>query len=626
MRCVLLCGIILCAAHLALAQISPGPLSKAHQNLEGVTKCASCHEFGAGARGFKCVDCHGEIKRRIDARTGLHARVIQTNNAGQKECARCHVEHQGDRVPLTRLTVNGFDHGAQTGFVLQGKHRQLQCAKCHNAKHVLPAARQELKQKDLNRTYLGLGRECLACHEDRHAGQLGTACTNCHSQDAWKPANGFNHSKTSFALTGLHQAVACQKCHVPAGAAASALKYKGLQFASCQNCHKDPHQGAFVDAKFRGSCESCHDTGGWKKNHPASKFNHALTKFDLRGKHATVACLRCHKDSNFNRPVAHARCQDCHEDPHKGQFQKRLASLGGGDCGACHTETGFKPSLFDRAAHRKAAFPLEEKHATVACDRCHTPAGKAAVYISAKTLCRDCHADQHAGQFSGSPWKNDCRQCHTQNAFAKSTFTAARHSTDSKFHLTGKHVSVECAACHKPLPLASTAVARTVPPRDYRIPSSTCTACHADPHKTKQSCETCHSTQQWTTVAKFDHAAQAKFPLDASHAALQCRQCHDRASTRKLSFSETPTHCFSCHQDVHGNQFLAAEPVEDCAQCHTPTKWTNKADFDHDRTRFPFDRAHRGVACQKCHKEQKEVLGKMIAIYRGTPTECTKCH
>lgn len=25
-------------------------------------------------------------------------------------------------------------------------------------------------------------------------------------------------------------------------------------------------------------------------------------------------------------------------------------------------------------------------------------------------------------------------------------------------------------------------------------------------------------------------------------------------------------------------------------------------------------------------KEQKEVLGKMIAIYRGTPTECTKCH
>jgi hypothetical protein len=154
-----------------MAQISPGPLSKAHQQLEGVTKCASCHEFGAGARGFKCVDCHGEIKRRADARTGLHARVIRTNNDGQKECARCHVEHQGDRVPLIRLTTStSFDHAAQTGFVLQGKHRQLQCANCHNAKRVLPSARQELKAKDLNHTYLGLGRECLACHEDRHAG------------------------------------------------------------------------------------------------------------------------------------------------------------------------------------------------------------------------------------------------------------------------------------------------------------------------------------------------------------------------------------------------------------------------------------------------------------------------
>jgi hypothetical protein len=32
------------------------------------------------------------------------------------------------------------------------------------------------------------------------------------------------------------------------------------------------------------------------------------------------------------------------------------------------------------------------------------------------------------------------------------------------------------------------------------------------------------------------------------------------------------------------------------------------------------------VACEKCHKEQRNDAGKVIRSYRGTPSECVQCH
>lgn len=41
--------------------MSPGPLSKAHRDLEGPLQCAKHHVFGSGAEQFRCLDCHQEI-------------------------------------------------------------------------------------------------------------------------------------------------------------------------------------------------------------------------------------------------------------------------------------------------------------------------------------------------------------------------------------------------------------------------------------------------------------------------------------------------------------------------------------------------------------------------------------
>src|SRR3984957_10582244 len=55
------------------AQISPGPLSKAHQSLEGSTQCNTCHQFGTSSPTFKCLECHKEIADRLTAKKGYHA-------------------------------------------------------------------------------------------------------------------------------------------------------------------------------------------------------------------------------------------------------------------------------------------------------------------------------------------------------------------------------------------------------------------------------------------------------------------------------------------------------------------------------------------------------------------------
>jgi hypothetical protein len=615
----------------ASAQISPGPLSRAHQQWEGVTKCSNCHDLGAGDRRFKCLECHTEIQRRVQANQGYHAKAYK-QSPNEMDCARCHIEHNGQKFLLTRLDRKTFDHKAQTGFALEGKHKEQQCEACHTANRILASAKSEIKLKDLNHSFLGLKRECAGCHEDAHAGQLGADCLRCHSQDAWKPAVGFSHTKTSYPLTGQHQAVACQKCHGPKPGEKVA-RFKGLPAGTCQNCHADPHKGAFQDVKFQGTCETCHSTNGWTKNQPTASFNHDKTKFKLLGKHAEASCSQCHKDSDFHRPVAHDRCESCHEEIHKGQFAKRA---GGGECSACHNETSFKPTLFTRESHQRSVFKLEGKHASVECVKCHQPEGKNSVYMTGKLLCKDCHADPHGGEFAGPPYANKCDSCHTQSSFQPPTFSSVQHSK-TKFALTGAHAAVTCNDCHKSLaPVATLAVKATAPPntagaasvaRQYHFSRQDCASCHKDPHQTTVACETCHNAANWKSLQTFNHGS-TKFTLEGAHVSVACAACHkprEFAGKNTLAFSGTPRNCSECHADVHGGQFMKGERILECGTCHSITKW-NSSGFDHDATHYPLDGFHVRVACAKCHTQQNTVNGKTVRLYRGTPTECVKCH
>jgi hypothetical protein len=616
---------LLPAAILLQAQISPGPLSRAHHSLSGPTQCASCHKVGTGTAALKCEECHTEIAQRIAQGRGLHARF--TN---KEDCAKCHSEHNGEDFPLIHWepSLKAFDH-SKTGYPLQGKHAGLECNQCHAPERIRESERQAIKMKDLRRTFLGLSQDCVACHKDVHQGQLGQNCLQCHNFVDWKSATQIDHSKTRFPLTGLHAQVPCAKCHAPAGPG-QGPRFTGIPFSKCSDCHNDPHHGAFAQ-----SCETCHTTSGWKRIPVSQQFDHSKTKYPLLGKHAQVDCIQCHTAGNFKKPVAFAKCSDCHTpDPHHGQFAARKDK---GECSACHNVNGWKPSLFSVKEHAATAYPLEGKHSSVPCAKCHIPAGIATRYKIPFNRCMDCHSDVHQGQFAAVPYKSQCDQCHTVGGFQPSTFTIAQHQK-SRFPLAGAHLAVICADCHK-VPSAgySTKVVA------YRFQDRSCTGCHADPHRgefrermaqfrpdgTRVGCEACHSVKSWTDLPSFDHA-KTSFPLLGGHAKVSCEGCHKPShpggQISEVSFRTAPVKCSGCHEDIHAGQFSRGGQAENCDKCHNSEKWRPSL-FNHETgTDFSLKGAHVKVDCDLCHKSFRKVDGKRVLFYKPTTRECVSCH
>jgi putative hemolysin len=508
-----------------------------------------------------------------------------------------------------------FDH-RKTGYALEGGHAGLKCERCHSPERIPVAARKGILMKDLKRTYLGLNRECTTCHQDEHRGQLGTACERCHTVARWKDVTRFDHSATKFRLTGAHEKTACQKCHLEAPGAGTSkpfVRYTGIAFAQCGACHKDPHRGAFT-----APCSSCHNDVAWKPAHGTTvSFDHSKTKYPLAGKHDGVVCDKCHRTSDFKAPVAHEQCANCHKDVHGGQFAKRSD---GGECGSCHTVEGWKASTYTAAAHAKSAYPLLGKHLAVTCDKCHLPAGAATKYMVSFAVCTDCHRDPHEGQFP----KSKCEDCHTVDQFQPARFTLARHD-QTRFPLQGAHRAVACSDCHTKTPTVPVAHVA------YRFTDLSCTGCHRDPHLGQfqdSHCESCHNQQAWGDITKFDHS-KTRFVLTGGHRGVACDRCHRvtplSTGLKRAVFHSTPTACGGCHEDTHQGQFATAAQKPECNACHNDNLWKG-ATIDHDKTRFPLTGAHRPVGCRDCHKNQREVSGRMTLFYKPTPTECSGCH
>ena len=615
------------------AQISPGPLSRAHQQFSGPTQCTSCHDLAVGSPKLKCLECHTEIARRLAERRGLHATLLSREATGQ-DCVRCHSEHNGEDFNLIRWEPSreAFDH-TKTGNPLEGRHAGLKCNQCHKVENILTNSRGEIRLRDLNRSYLGLSRDCLSCHADTHRGQLARDCTRCHTLAGWKPASRFDHAAAKYPLTGAHEKVACHKCHPTVSEPKPFVKYVGLTFGQCTPCHTDPHKRA-----FSATCQTCHNTVAWKQVRRVAgtvpSFDHSKTKYPLLGKHRTVACSECHRKGDFKAPLRFAKCADCHTpDPHRGQFRQRAD---GGECASCHTVEGFKPSTFGVAQHGNTQYPLEGLHAKVPCAKCHIPKGVETLFKIRQTQCKDCHTDVHKGQFAAAPHNNRCESCHNIDGFRPARFTLARHK-ETRFPLTGAHAAVPCVECHKPNESAKTA------PVKYRFEDRTCTACHTDPHRGQfrermtrprkdgsiPGCEACHTTASWRQVSGFDHST-TRLPLEGAHRTVACAECHHPPSGEKtmknVLFSSAASTCAGCHADVHGGQFTGRNKTTDCAGCHSSTRW-KPSTFDHDkRTAFPLEGAHRNAACADCHKMTQLVQGKTVLFYKPTPRECKACH
>jgi hypothetical protein len=623
--CLWVAGLLLLLAIPSQAQISPGPLSKAHSALSGTTQCNSCHLFGASTPTFKCLDCHKEVAEALANKHGYHFRM-QMRNPNGRDCVRCHLDHNGEGFNLIHWepSQQKFDHRL-TGYSLEGKHVAVPCEKCHTSEHMLSTIKALIKYKDAAKSFFGQSPNCTPCHRDTHKGQLGNECTKCHNVESWKAAKEFDHSKTRYPLTGLHIKVACEKCHKP-DTPVGPSRYKDMKFDTCAACHVDPHRG-----EFKKACDSCHTTSGWKTMLAGFDFDHSKTKYPLLGRHAPVTCSACHIKDDFKKEIPFAACKDCHTpDPHRGQFDGRPKK---GECAECHTVDGWKPSGFGVKEHDLSQYPLTGKHAQVQCSQCHTPAGKDTIYKVKFATCLDCHKDAHDSQFAAAAYKNRCEDCHSVQDWHRTSYSIAKHRS-SRFPLQGAHAAVPCSDCHK-----VGFGGRTDKILPFHFEDRSCTACHRDPHKgefgnqmarrrtdgSALGCEACHNIQSWGEISGFDHS-KTNYPLLGAHRTVACADCHKPVTSSGSRFKGTPAQCEACHTDAHDKQFLAKDNRTHCADCHNSLRWVPSA-FDHDtKTHFPLTGGHANVNCAKCHVQTRTVGGKEIVVYRNTPGKCADCH
>lgn len=502
------------------------------------------------------------------------------------------------------------------------------CTKCHGGDHEL------------------VPDNCLKCHgriktqretgKGLHSKPEYQDCQNCHVEHQgrdfdlihWKDGEkSFDHSLTGFILQEKHGTLDCRKCHRPQFISNfqldpnerldSSRTYLGLSQA-CGSCHRDEHRG-----DLGTNCTTCHTQTSWK---PATGFDHATAKFQLTGKHQAVACLKCHRlmtdrpladdfDYMQYRGVQFSNCTSCHTDTHGGKL--------GENCSSCHNTDGWRLVNTVNFDHSRTRYPLEGKHTAVACAKCHQ--GNASKQGLRFQACRDCHSDFHNGEFAQRASKGNCEECHSVQTFTPARFLMAQHE-QTEYPLRGAHQAVPCLACH------NSGASGTEKALKFTFNSTRCMACHKDPHRGQvdklvaaEGCETCHNIDTFNKV-NYDHS-KSNFALEGMHVKVACNKCHaDLANTNDrtlVKFTGIRSDCQSCHADTHKAQF-AADGVTPCAGCHTAKGW-KPSTFDHAKSRFVLDGAHRKVACGKCHRSQSDGTDTWT-VYKPLETTCVSCH
>lgn len=363
------------------------PLTGAHTS----AKCTDCHG-PAGKQVFKfksadakfCIDCH----------KNTHVNQFSKKFSAQS-CTACHdTKSFKNRLP--------FDHN-QTSYKLTGAHAKVKCQECHvpTTASATPIEWPNASKKDSPHS-LRLGKflfpemsqkQCLTCHQDYHQGQLDLRCTQCHTEDAWKP-NSFDHNKQStFPLKFKHAQAKCSECHkntnrfiVHKGVNRPVVRYKPLS-NQCVDCHKDPHRG-----DLGNRCQECHIEKDWKVTRSFHK------NFTLTGVHYSLACAECHKDGRKLAGMSQ-QCYTCHQkdDVHSGTLP---------NCKECHTQQFWELSRFK---HSLTRFPLRGAHRTLDCMECH----RTGVYNGLNSQCVACHLpDYNANPIPQHNGNLDCASCH----------------------------------------------------------------------------------------------------------------------------------------------------------------------------------------------------------------------
>ncbi|HZJ62914.1 MAG TPA: hypothetical protein VFD36_05270 [Kofleriaceae bacterium] len=463
-----------------------------------------------------------------------------------------------------------------------------------------------------------VARLCLECHKDLgaelaasrglHGKQYkGKPCEECHVDHLGRGSKlvrwpggameKLDHGLTGWSLDGGHAKSRCIDCHKKTSPLGK-VQFLGTS-AACGSCHTDPHRN-----RFGGDCAKCHGVSDWKR-FDRKTFDHALARFTLTGKHATVACESCHTGSPPKwKPLEFSTCESCHADPHRGQFKSR-------SCTACHDTASWNVAA-DTVRQTHPRLSLANGHGRVACASCHDQGNNKPP--SKGSRCESCHRPVHIAKFGPR-----CESCHASIKWVGLPEAIGRDNhAATRYPLAGKHAGVECAGCHlRSKPQAA---------RFRNLAFTECASCHSDKHdgafkkRDGGDCRQCHTVAGFVPTTFGVKAHDSAFPLTGKHIATPCGRCHVGPRPR-LRFVVGKTQCADCHADPHGAQFANEMARGGCAACHTTIDW-RQSKISHST--WPLLGVHATTKCAACHGAQRK--GAEPAAYRGIPRDCEGCH
>ncbi len=343
-----------CSACHEMIKHAARPIDKHHTSLQ----CDQCHQVP-----FEAARLAGIEFIKLPSDCGL---CHNDPHSGQftKACRECHSEHGWNGRGLLNV------HGEGAEFPLVGKHKDLECARCHRGPKLAQAR------------FVGLPRTCEQCHPDPHEGQMSMSCDECHDERGFRRpwVKDHHREESAFALQGKHASLQCQQCHNQQLKAQELVRHadSGLVRTetveierNCQSCHQDPHQ-----SQMGALCPSCHSEAGWTGSNLL--FSHdQQASFKLEGPHAVLACDTCH-----------------------GQDQKRYHPPLPHECGDCHQEQKSAMQGFARMLSR----PADPHSDRLFCTDCHDLSTPRQRYEEFAARCRTCHTSRYSALFYS--WAN----------------------------------------------------------------------------------------------------------------------------------------------------------------------------------------------------------------------------
>lgn len=383
----------------------------------------------------ECADCHKKefiSDRKIKDKKYTY---LGLNPA----CLTCHTDYHQNSLSINCDNCHDFElfkpatkfNHNNTKFQLNGKHQEVDCAKCHKVE-----TRNDKKFQE----FAGIEfANCTSCHKDVHQNQFGQDCKKCHTEESFHIIAGlanFDHNKTNFKLEEKHKTVSCKLCH-------KTKLTDPLKHAKCTDCHSDYHNNQFAKNGISPDCSKCHTVKGFS-DFLFTIDQHNESLFKLEGAHLATPCFACHKkEEKWSFKNIGIRCSDCHEDIHQLFINEKYYPEKA--CLNCHSVESWASINFD---HSNTKFKLLGAHKKQNCRSCHFIKENDGVeyqkFEGLPVNCSNCHSDIHFNQFDVDGETN-CTNCHEFENWKAPKFD----HNNAAFKLDGKHKDVACAKCHK---------------------------------------------------------------------------------------------------------------------------------------------------------------------------------